>query len=115
MAKVNRLSQLLAIHIPEILNRGVNDARIGFVSITGVEISDDQLFARVYYSQIGDEDQKRQTRRGFSSARPYIQSELAKRLKRFRVPKLQFRYDGSLERGSRLIEVMDDESSVSTD
>jgi len=103
MSRVEKVSALLRKEISEIIRRRIDDRRIGFVSITDVEVSVDFEYAVVFYSQIGTEKEKKETIKGFLSAKNQIQSELCKVMRMRTVPRLSFKYDYSLEKGFDLV------------
>ena len=63
--------------IADILMRKIKDPRIGFVTVTDVEVSHDLRNAKVFVSIYGDEKSKKETLKGLESAAPFIRSELA--------------------------------------
>ena len=93
-----------AIHemVSELLVKGLKDPRIGFVTITGVKLTDDLHLATVYFSVIGSDEEKKATEQGLNSALGYIRKELGKNLRMRYIPDIVFRYDVSVEYGSRI-------------
>ncbi len=93
-----------AIHelVSGLLIKGLKDPRIGFVTITGVKVTDDLHQATVYFTVIGSDEEKKATGQGLSSARGFIRKEMGKALHMRYVPELFFRYDESVEYGSRI-------------
>jgi ribosome-binding factor A len=93
-----------AIHemVSELLVKGLKDPRIGFVTITGVKVTDDLHLATVYFTVIGSDAEKTATEHGLNSARGFIRKELGKTLRMRYVPDLLFRYDASVEYGARI-------------
>ena len=93
-----------AIHetISGLLVRGVKDPRVGFVTVTGVKVTDDLHLATIYFSVIGDEEARKGATAGLNSARGYLRRELSKTLSMRYVPDLLFRYDDSVEYGNRI-------------
>lgn len=88
--------------ICSILSRGLNDPRIGFVTITGVEVTDDLSLARIFFTVIGEEKAKKDTEAGLNSAKGYIRREIGKHLTIRHTPELVFKYDNSLDYGRRI-------------
>ncbi len=103
MTRQERVEELILRETSEILREKVNDPRIGFVSLTGVEISPDLENADIYVSILGDEKQKVEALKGLYSATHFIRGELGHRLELRLVPKIKFVRDDSLERGSRVL------------
>ena len=103
MSRQKKLSSVLKNEISELLLKKINDVRIGFISITEVKISSDFKQAWIYYSQIGSDSQKEETKKGLSSATKFIHSELSKKIRYMAIPKIRFRFDDSLEKGVNII------------
>ena len=93
-----------AIHeeVSALLVKGLKDPRIGFVTVTGVKVTDDLHLATVYFTVIGSEEQKAASAAGLNSAKGYIRREMGKSLKMRYVPDIMFRYDESVEYGNRI-------------
>ena len=103
MSRQKKLSSLLKNEISNLLLKKINDSRIGFISITEIKISSDLRKAWIYYSQIGSNEKKQETKKGLSSATKFIHSELSKSIRYMAIPKIHFRFDDSLEKGVNLI------------
>jgi ribosome-binding factor A len=109
-----------AIHqiVSELLIRGLKDPRIGFVTITGVKMTDDLSMARIFFSVVGGEEDKKSTLAGLQSAAGFIRREVGSHLKLRHVPEIQFRFDDSLERANtieRLLRQIHEESNDTVD
>ena len=88
---------------------GLNDPRIGFVTLTSVETSPDLRHARVYVSVLGDETERADTLAGLSSAHGVLQQAIGRELRMKRTPTLEFVFDESIDRGMRISELLADE------
>lgn len=88
--------------ICSLLSRGLNDPRIGFVTITGVELCDDLSLAKIYFTVIGDDKAKKDTEAGLNSAKGFIRREVGKNLTIRHTPELFFKYDSSQDYASRI-------------
>ncbi|KAF0221694.1 MAG: ribosome-binding factor [Geobacteraceae bacterium] len=93
-----------AIHemVSELLVKGLKDPRIGFVTVTGVKVTDDLHLATVYFTVIGNDEEKKATEQGLNSARGFIRKEMGKSLRMRYVPDLVFKYDVSVAYGNRI-------------
>lgn len=93
-----------AIHemVSELLIKGLKDPRIGFVTITGVKVTDDLHLATIFFTVIGSEEERRATEKGLNSARGYIRKEMGRNLRMRYIPDIVFKYDESVEYGSRI-------------
>lgn len=97
-----RVGESIQHEISALLLRGLKDPRIGFVTVTGVEMTPDLHLARVYYTVIGDDAVRKSTASGLKSAIPYIRQQLGKQLRMRYVPDLIFQYDTSIDYGIRI-------------
>lgn len=97
-----------AIHevISGLLIKGVKDPRVGFVTITGVKVTDDLRLATVYFSVIGTDADRKGTEAGLNSAKGYLRRELGKTLTMRHTPDILFRYDESVEYGSHIENIL---------
>ncbi|HOJ27475.1 MAG TPA: 30S ribosome-binding factor RbfA [Spirochaetota bacterium] len=92
----------------------IKDPRIGFVTVTNVELSKDYAYADVYVSVLGDENTKKKSMAGLQSARGFIQYRVGKALSIRTIPEIRFHLDTSIEEGVdmvNLLEKLEKESS----
>ncbi len=102
-----RLDELLREEIAAIVGREIADPRIGFVTVTSVDVAPDLAHATVWVSVIGDAATRRASVRALGRAMPYVRHQLGSlRLKR--VPELHVREDDSAERGTRVLHILDE-------
>ncbi len=96
-----RVSDLLRKEIADIIIYRLKDPRVGFITVTGVDVTDDIKIARVYVS-IFKEEERKSTLEILSSAKNFIRSELSKRLRMKFIPSIEFRLDTSIEYGDKI-------------
>ncbi|NMP21832.1 30S ribosome-binding factor RbfA [Sulfobacillus harzensis] len=96
-SRAERIAQLMQRELGEMLFTEVKDPRIGFVSITRVDLTRDLSQARAYVSVMGDLQQKEASLTGLRSAAPFLRGEVARRLKLRQAPELVFREDTGIE------------------
>jgi ribosome-binding factor A len=105
--RTRRLDELLREEISSVIRREVDDPRIGFVTITDVEVAPDLRHATVWVSIIGGADERRMTLRALSRAMPFVRQKLGVlRLKR--IPELHVKQDDSAARGTRVLQILDE-------
>lgn len=95
----------------QVLSEGVGelkDPRIGFVTITGVEATEDLREAKVFVSVLGNERKREQTLAGLDRAHGVLQAKLNRELRMKRTPTLSFHYDQSVEHGVRMTKLIDE-------
>ena len=106
--RVERVNHLIRQEVSELLQRQVKDPRLNsFIAVTDVVTSPDMQYAKVFVSRICDEEEKKKTLSALSTASGFIHSELVKRLRMRRIPELTFEWDDSIERGSRVLALID--------
>lgn len=101
-----RVSDQIKREIADILMRKIKDPRIGFVTVTDVDLADDLRNAKVFVSVLGGD--RSATLKGLESAAAFIRTELGHRLRLRFVPELLFRYDDSAERGAHIMELLNE-------
>lgn len=111
----HRVGEQIHKEISALLVRGLKDPRIGFVTITAVEVTPDLHLARVFYSVLGDDKAKASTQKGLESSIPYIRRQIGKHLRMKYTPDLLFKFDASLEYGNRIESLLKDIHEKSTD
>jgi len=104
--RADRVGDTIRHEIADILLKKLKDPRVGFVTMTRVDVSDDLRHARVFVSVMGDEASKKNTLKGLNSARDFIRVELGKRLKLRVTPEVAFSIDESIERGARMLDIL---------
>jgi phosphoesterase RecJ-like protein len=105
--RTNKLSQSILEVLSQLLQVSVKDPRVGFVTLNAVELNRDHSVARVFFSVMGDEEDRRKSLLGLKKARGFMQSKLARTLGLRAAPQLRFEYDDSVERGLTLDTVLD--------
>ncbi len=97
-----RLAHLIQEEIAEMLVRELKDPRIGFATITRIDLSADLHHARVLVSVLGEEQAQQGTLEGLTSAAGYIRREIGLRLKLRRAPELTFVLDHGAEESEKI-------------
>ena len=101
-----KVADLIRKEISEmILLKTIKDPRIGFLTITRVSVSDDCRMARVYFSVMGDQEERDRSLEGLNSAKGYVRKELGRRMSLRYTPDLIFQYDPSIEYAIHIDEV----------
>ncbi len=85
----------------------IKDPRIGFVTVTNVELSKDYAYADVYVSVLGDDSDKKKTLTGLQSARGFIQFRVGKALSIRTIPEIRFHLDTSIEEGVEMVHLLE--------
>lgn len=98
----NRVAEQMKKDLGEIINQKVKDPRIGFLTITDVDVTNDLQQAKVYVSVFGDEAEKEQTLLALDKASGFIRSEIGKRIRLKKTPEIAFLFDEAFEYGSKI-------------
>jgi len=102
-----RTSKLIQQKISEVLERQVNDPRLSkVISVTEVSVTPDLKYAKIFVSTLGDDSSKKDMLEGLNNASGFLRKELAAHIKMRCIPQLSFYYDDSIERGTRLLELI---------
>jgi ribosome-binding factor A len=105
--RLERLRELIKAEFGQMLQRDIKDPRIGFVSVTDVEVSNDYSHVKIFVSILGDDAAKQATMDGLESAKGFIRTELGQRIRLRYTPEIHIIADDSMERGSRIIQLLD--------
>ncbi|OGW42326.1 MAG: ribosome-binding factor A [Nitrospirae bacterium GWD2_57_9] len=104
--RADRVGDQMKQEIADILMRKLKDPRVGFVTVTGVDVAKDLRNATVYVSIYGSDADKEASLKGLRSAAAFIRSELGKRMRMRYLPELLFRFDATVERGAHIMELL---------
>jgi ribosome-binding factor A len=106
--RISRVAELIKREVSLMLLNGIKDDRVGtgMVSVTDVDVSGDLQHAKIFVSIYGTDEAKTETMAGLKSATGYVRSELGQRIRLRRTPEVVFIEDRSLERGDRLLSLL---------
>jgi ribosome-binding factor A len=102
----DKVAESIHEQVSGLLIKGLKDPRIGFVTITGVKVTDDLSIATIYFSVIGSDEEKHDSEKGLNSAKGFVRKEIAANLRMRRVPEIIFKYDNSFEYGQRIESIL---------
>ncbi|MGD0221935.1 MAG: 30S ribosome-binding factor RbfA [Terriglobia bacterium] len=100
--RTDRLGHQIRVELADLISRQVKDPRVGFATVTRVELTADLHHARVYVSVLGSADEQQSSIEGLSSAAGFLRHEIGHRLALRRVPELTFILDPGAEAGERI-------------
>lgn len=100
--RTHRVAEQMKKEIGDILNRKLKDPRIGFVTVTDVDVTNDLQQATIYISVLGDETEKEDTLTGLSKASGFIRSEVGRRIRLRKVPEISFEFDRAHAYGNKI-------------
>ena len=103
-----RVSDMVRMHLSDLLARKASDPRLHMVTITDVVVTVDAVRADVHYSILGNAEERARVQAGLESAAGWLRRELGSRLRLRNTPQLVFHYDPSLERGESIVGILDE-------
>jgi ribosome-binding factor A len=111
--RISRVAELIKREVSQMLLHDIKDERVGsgMISVTDVDVSGDLQHAKIFVSIYGTEEAKVATMEGLQSATGYVRSQLGKRVNLRRTPEVIFVEDASLERGMRVLSLINKLSS----
>lgn len=101
-----KLAELIAAELSDLLRTRIKDPRVGFASITHVEVSGDFRHAKIFVSVMGSAQEKEETMKGLKHATGFLRHELATRLVLRYMPEIVFKLDTSIEEGARILDLI---------
>jgi ribosome-binding factor A len=101
-----RIQEQLVQELSEMIRRDLRDPRIGFLTLTGAEITRDLRHAKVFVSIYGTEEEQKQTLKALNSASGILRGEFARRVHLRLAPDIEFRLDEGIARGQRIFELL---------
>jgi ribosome-binding factor A len=99
--RTSRVGESVRDALVEVFRHDLKDVKLGFTSITGVDVSPDLHFARVFISGLKEEE-TREVVEALQNARGAVRRYLGKRIRLRYTPELDFKYDEAPERGGRI-------------
>jgi len=107
-SRPKRVADLVRAELGELLARRVNDPGVGFVTLTRVQVTPDLQHARVYFTTLGDDDQREQSRQALERATPFLRRQIGQRLTLKRTPRLTFHIDESIGHQERVEQLLEE-------
>ena len=106
--RTDRVGEAIQELVAGLLVRDIKDPRIGLITITGVRISPDLRHARIFFSSLGDDEQRNRSLRGLRSAAGFVRGQIARQLNLRVAPEIVFEFDPSLEEAEKLSRLLKD-------
>ncbi len=101
-----KLGELIALELSDLLRTRVKDPRVGFASITHVEVSGDLRHSKIFVSVMGTPEEQAATMKGLKNATGYLRHELATRISLRYMPEIAFKLDTSIAEGARILDLI---------
>jgi len=107
-SRTRRVAEQIQRELAELIQLEVKDPRVGLVTLTDVEVSQDYGHAKVFFTSLGAAEQAPEALSGLRHAAGFLRAQLSHRLKLRVMPQLHFIYDTSVEQGVRLSHLIDE-------
>src|SRR5699024_12545401 len=104
----NKVTEKMKKEIGEIVDQKLKDPRVGFVTVTDVDLTNDIQHAKIFVSVLGDEKEKEASLTGLTKASGFIRTEVGKRIRLRKVPEIVFKFDEAHEHGNRIESILRD-------
>ena len=106
MSKQEKMNHICQRAISEIIQFELKDPKVGFVTITDVQVTNDNSYAKVFVSFLGKQERAEAGLKALNRSKGFIRSALAKRLSIRKTPELIFQLDNSLEQGNKIERIL---------
>ncbi|HUW50380.1 MAG TPA: 30S ribosome-binding factor RbfA [Sulfuricella sp.] len=110
--RAGRIAEQIQRELAELIQLEVKDPRVGLVTLTGVEVTQDYAHAKVYFTSMKSAEDVPKAQAGLEHAAGFLRSQLAHRMKLRVTPQLHFIHDTSVEHGVRLSQLIDEAVSA---
>ena len=107
MDRNKKIETDLIREISFILNSKVKDPRIGFVTLTYVKLSADYHYMDIYFTVLNKEENLKSCLEGLNKSKGFIKKNLLERIKLRTVPEIKFIYDETIEKGTKINEILE--------
>jgi ribosome-binding factor A len=107
--RAQRLTEEIREQVARMIASDLKDPRLGFVTVTRVEMTHDLGLARVHVGVLGSEAEREKTMKALGQASGFVRRELGKRLRIRHTPEVEFRYDKGLDHTDRVAQLLEEE------
>ena len=107
-ARTSRIAEQIRRDLAELIRTELKDPRVSLVTLTDVEVTADYAHAKVFFTTLAEPAHLEEITAGLKRASGFLRRELGKRIKIHHLPELHFVYDPSVERGTRLSQLIDE-------
>ncbi|WP_374475314.1 30S ribosome-binding factor RbfA [Zoogloea sp.] len=102
-----RVAEQIRRELAELIRLELKDPRVGFITLTDVEITPDYAHAKVYFTSMTGQEGLEEIQKGLRRASSFLRRELGRRIRIHTLPELHFHYDPSVETGNRISALID--------
>ena len=106
-SRSQRVAEQILRDLADLVRRELKDPRVGFITLTDVEVTPDYAYAKVYFTAMDGDARLPEILKGLQAAKGFLRRELGKRIRIHTLPDLSFHYDSSIDYGSRMSLLID--------
>ncbi len=103
-----KIQELLREEISDILRREFKDPRLGFITVTGAQITSDLKHAKVFVSVMGSEEERAANMVILKRSQHFVRQAFGRRVKMKTLPDIEFRLDTSIDQGVKILELLEE-------
>ncbi|HUW38885.1 MAG TPA: 30S ribosome-binding factor RbfA [Rhodocyclaceae bacterium] len=107
-SRTSRIAEQIRRDLAELIRLELKDPRVNLVTLTDVEVTADYAHAKVFFTTLAGPEHLEEIAEGLKRASGFLRRELGRRIKIHHLPELHFVYDPSVERGTRLSQLIDE-------
>ena len=108
MSRLERITQAIKKEISNIIHDELKDPRLGFVTITGAQLTQDVRYAKIFFSVLGKDEDYKKTKEALDSATGFIRRLIAQRIRLRFVPEIVFKEDRSCEYSIKIQNILEE-------
>lgn len=112
MSRPDRVAQAIKKEIGSIIHDELRDPRLGFVTVTRVELTRDLRYAKIFFSVLGKEEEFKKTKEALESASGFIRRLIARRINLRFAPEISFKEDKSVEYNIKIQQLLEEVSKL---
>lgn len=108
MPRYQKVAQAIKEEVSNIIHDELKDPRLGFITVTDVELTEDLRFAKIFFSVLGSKEEQKKSKKALDSALGFVRKLIGERIRLRFVPEIIFREDKSSEYSSKIQKVLDE-------
>jgi len=108
MPRYQRVAQAIKEEVSNIIHDELKDPRLGFITVTDVELTEDLRFAKIFFSVLGSKEEQKKSKKALDSALGFVRKLIGERIQMRFVPEIIFKEDKSSEYSSKIQKVLDE-------
>ena len=104
--RANRVAEEIKKEVTQMIRDEIKDPRVGFVTVTAVEVTPDIRYAKIFVSVYGEGEARANSLEALDKAKGLVRSEIGKRMRLRYAPEISFKFDPSIEHGAHIMKLL---------